>query len=730
MSEEARCSSGERKRPTQPVLSSLQPPEKKAKNRLSSVAQRALAALGADSESSSSSDDDSSIGRQDTEGDSPVISRNDETETERLVEEISATPRHQAPPAREVEIEVDFEDAQHQEEKKNDPPEQSEPSKAISDVAEKESNKNDFVHKKSNNEETARNGRRKNDDKTTSQNIMQSLDSDIVTASQNNPMDLGDVNLPKHDSPTTFEEIVDDEDIIFPHTAKSEYNDILSSFISIPFDDKAMLSLHKSKEGTRLGQSPYQRWILSQRGNLPIIPQKEFITKMKAQKESASKQHGESIDRVESPMTSASITDEVSAFLMQEGQLLIQSPLPSNNEPHQDGDQDQASSEQHISTLHPTSQQQLTHQTPTSSNNEPNSLVDQRQASLPQQSSTVYLPSQGHQASLHNKTSNLHQPSQSQPFHQTQTQQHYQQQQHNQQNHPQHQYQPNLTQFQQPNYYGFGHQQQQYYSGPTFNSFNNPYQNTYPGHQQQNNGHWMNQYYAAAALPFPNNGASNVHTNSSYTSAAPAPAQRTSALLVHDRTAPVHNGQKVATASEIRKLRKSNKASVAKLPVAFGFWLDDKDGSSKKTSRQAKRAWMARGKMALETEREKQGKKGTPKNRSAATNSSKTPQSKAEASPKTSSSILSTPKTPRAPATLLSSEAAPGLPVGWMSKTFQRASGKTAGTTDTYFYSPQTQIKFRAMKSCKAFIEILGKPGVDGNEKNALKLYKERGHRV
>ena len=62
-------------------------------------------------------------------------------------------------------------------------------------------------------------------------------------------------------------------------------------------------------------------------------------------------------------------------------------------------------------------------------------------------------------------------------------------------------------------------------------------------------------------------------------------------------------------------------------------------------------------------------------------------------------------------------------------KMFQRASGSTAGGTDKYFYSPQKEIKFRSMKGCKTFVGILSEPGVDGNELEAKKLYKERGNK-
>ncbi|KAL7547842.1 hypothetical protein ACHAWF_011122 [Thalassiosira exigua] len=88
-----------------------------------------------------------------------------------------------------------------------------------------------------------------------------------------------------------------------------------------------------------------------------------------------------------------------------------------------------------------------------------------------------------------------------------------------------------------------------------------------------------------------------------------------------------------------------------------------------------------------------------------------------------------TPKTPRTPATLLSTEPASSLPEGWTKKTFRRNAGKTAGTTDVYFFSPGREIKFRSVKGCKAFLGLLVEEGVDGDENKARKLYKERGHK-
>lgn len=77
-----------------------------------------------------------------------------------------------------------------------------------------------------------------------------------------------------------------------------------------------------------------------------------------------------------------------------------------------------------------------------------------------------------------------------------------------------------------------------------------------------------------------------------------------------------------------------------------------------------------------------------------------------------------------------SSDSPPGLPNGWTMKTFQRMSGKTSGTTDSYWYTPQLKLKFRSKKGCTQFIEILNEPGIDGDESVAFNTFKKRGFRV
>lgn len=121
----------------------------------------------------------------------------------------------------------------------------------------------------------------------------------------------------------------------------------------------------------------------------------------------------------------------------------------------------------------------------------------------------------------------------------------------------------------------------------------------------------------------------------------------------------------------------------------------------------------------------------TPKSPKALASSvSKKPKTPVSGAPKTPKTLGSgAPKTPRPSAVLLSTAAVPLLSPGWISKTFQRASGRTVGGRDTYFYSPQKQFKFRSLKNCRAFLQVLAEPGVEGDEAKALKVYRERGHR-
>jgi hypothetical protein len=60
------------------------------------------------------------------------------------------------------------------------------------------------------------------------------------------------------------------------------------------------------------------------------------------------------------------------------------------------------------------------------------------------------------------------------------------------------------------------------------------------------------------------------------------------------------------------------------------------------------------------------------------------------------------------------------LLVGWMKRTFKRQGGKTAGTMDSYWYSPLEGIKLRSMAEVKRFFKALA--DTDGDEKAARKL--------
>lgn len=72
------------------------------------------------------------------------------------------------------------------------------------------------------------------------------------------------------------------------------------------------------------------------------------------------------------------------------------------------------------------------------------------------------------------------------------------------------------------------------------------------------------------------------------------------------------------------------------------------------------------------------------------------------------------------------SDCPPGLPVGWTAETYRRASGKSAGDTDTYWYTPQQKLKFRSKSNITRFLEILNTPGINGDETAAWNVFKKR----
>mmetsp|Transcript_12952 Transcript_12952/g.23349 ORF Transcript_12952/g.23349 Transcript_12952/m.23349 type:complete len:620 (+) Transcript_12952:130-1989(+) len=456
--------------------------------------------------------------------------------------------------------------------------------------------------------------------------INKASDSDVGVTTESDVAVRGAEEEPGDASP------VADEDIVRPHGPTGEYNDILSSFLSTPFDDKAMITLHKLKEGIALkrkknlsGKDSFQGWVSSHKDYVPIIHQKEFI-KSTRERHSATTKQQESLQNAvncdSNPISSAAISAEVASFLLQESQNLINSPLPSNNG--------------HIII---SNQQQASFQYPP--------------APSTQQPPTQNLPS-----------------------------------------HPTQQLQPS-------NYYGYTQQQNSYYPMPMLNSYNPPPQ-IHPAYQHINNG-WQYQQYprqfatpAAVFPPVPS--ITNAYNNRASTAAAPVippPAPAPPAI------------PKVATASAEIKLTKSNRNDVAKLPVAFGFLLDD-DGTSKALAQIATQKWETEGKSAAEFESDKQGAQST---------------------------AISRVKRNERRNTIIppSQSAGPEFPDGWTTKTFDRNSRKTTPEKkQTYkcFYSPVTKAKFRSMKGAHIFIKILKEPGINDDEVVAFNVFKSRGHKL
>jgi len=67
------------------------------------------------------------------------------------------------------------------------------------------------------------------------------------------------------------------------------------------------------------------------------------------------------------------------------------------------------------------------------------------------------------------------------------------------------------------------------------------------------------------------------------------------------------------------------------------------------------------------------------------------------------------------------------FPEGWSVKCYRRTGGETVGKTDRFWFSPGRNIRFRAKKHAKAFVDVLSEPDVDGNEEKAAEIYKARG---
>mmetsp|Transcript_9180 Transcript_9180/g.19822 ORF Transcript_9180/g.19822 Transcript_9180/m.19822 type:complete len:784 (+) Transcript_9180:798-3149(+) len=76
---------------------------------------------------------------------------------------------------------------------------------------------------------------------------------------------------------------------------------------------------------------------------------------------------------------------------------------------------------------------------------------------------------------------------------------------------------------------------------------------------------------------------------------------------------------------------------------------------------------------------------------------------------------------------IASGNAGSEFPEGWIIKTYRRSGGETIGKTDRFWFSPGRNIRFRAKKHAKNFVDILNEPNVNGDEDKAAEIYRARG---
>ena len=477
--------------------------------------------------------------------------------------------------------------------------------------------------------------------------------------------------------PAAWKKVAEDEESVCPHVSTSDYGDVLSCFLSTPFVDKAMLSLHMSKEGRKTVSLQKEAKSRKEGDYVPILPQDIFIKSVKDKKSGSltyvqePAQHGINQGLSNAATTfNANISAQVNAFLMQECQKLIES-----------SNQQQPDQTRQLVSHEPETQHQL------------------------------------HLAQLKQQHANNQQI---------------------------------LSHLQAHNYFGSAQQQNSYF----------PIQMASQLHRvnQQMNG-WHNPTPFAAPAPFFNPGfgmQNTAYNNLAFTSTAqqlpPTPHTKTP-LIVHNNSQPQPQtnasqpnpnialatdasqpNPKIALASMEIKLTDSNRDQIAKLPVAFGFDLDD-GGTSKILAQAAAEKWYNMGKLAaMTTYVVKQNGTNKANDKGSALTGGGVSNGATIATPSGASVDGSTgvkaSNAPKSPAVLIeSSNAPPDLPSGWTSKTFKRALSLTKAR-DKYFYSPEIGIKFRSLRACKEFIEILKEPTIGGSERDALKEFKARGHKV
>ena len=108
-------------------------------------------------------------------------------------------------------------------------------------------------------------------------------------------------------------------------------------------------------------------------------------------------------------------------------------------------------------------------------------------------------------------------------------------------------------------------------------------------------------------------------------------------------------------------------------------------------------------------------------------NSSNDKKSSSSKKQKRSSCLLTTGDRNTTATEIGTGSAGADFPDGWVVKTYRRSGGETIGKTDRFWFSPGRNIRFRARKHAKAFVEILNEDHVGGDEDKAAEIYRTRG---
>jgi len=580
------------------------------------------------------------------------------------------------------------------------------------------------------------------DNTTNSETIMDNATKTTLDFTEKSMNDIVDMTSSDNGSggggPKSFDNFdnqllsTEDTDIIIPHSSTSQYNNILSSYLSTPFDKHAMISLHCTKEGLSNNSnnnnnnslysshnSPHSKverkrkansdrlvefnnWIDKQQQdeyNVPnIISQKQYIKRRK-RAEVAAKQAIETQGSDEGgTLSSEAINKAILSFLIKEAENNLQGRML----------QERLVAEQ---------QQQKKIQEELKRRNELVTVagIDQNGGLTPRTKKRVVdeLLSRQQQQVVDTIPPPVHKPSHEQQ--QISTSQRYASMNNSmletQIQRQQMEQQQLLSQMASMGTQFGGYPQQQMY--------NNGYQqgnnmNVHHGGGGFVGGNWQYPAPFTAAPVYTNmQQQQNAYIQRMAHQSFTAPqVNTTTTTTMNEPTKKIP----VATAERV-ELTNSNRNEIAKLPVAFGFSLID-NGTSEIDAKNKTEKWLNEGKKHINDGKNK--KKGT-------NNKENKKGSRKSNTPSKGGTKGGTPG--KSPAELLSTSPSPNLPNGWLVKVFKRMSGATAGSTDKYFYSPNNDIKFRSIKACNTFIDILGEPGVNGDEAAALKLFKSRGNR-